>query len=154
MTGPVVSRALAVADLADAYRIRRVVFVEEQGVPSELERDSRDAEADHLIARLDGSAVGAVRLVVEPPGFEQIDPAYGPVAHLGRLAVHTAARRQGIGALLVGAVEDRARTAGLRAVYLGAQTHAMGFYEALGYTPFGLEFDDAGLPHRHMLRVL
>ncbi len=43
---------------------------------------------------------------------------------------------------------------GLRCVYLGAQTHAVPFYERLGYAAFGEEFDDAGLPHRHMWRPL
>jgi len=37
---------------------------------------------------------------------------------------------------------------------LGSQTHAIGFYERLGFTPFGPEYDDAGIPHRDMRRAL
>jgi len=37
---------------------------------------------------------------------------------------------------------------------LSAQTQALGFYQRLGYTAYGPEFDDAGLPHRWMTRVL
>ena len=37
-------------------------------------------------------------------------------------------------------------------VALSAQTHALGFYERLGYAAYGPEFDDAGLPHRWMRR--
>ncbi len=154
MTEPVVRLVVGQGDLDAAFWVRHAVFVDEQGVPVELERDERDAAADHLVAVLDGVVVGAVRLVFEPPGFEGLDVAYGPVAHLGRLAVRAAARGHGIGALLVQAVEDRARVRGLRVIYLGAQTHAQGFYERLGYAAFGAEFDDAGLPHRHMLRSL
>jgi predicted GNAT family N-acyltransferase len=38
--------------------------------------------------------------------------------------------------------------------YLGAQSHATGFYEKLGFAAFGDEFLDAGIPHRHMRRAL
>ena len=52
------------------------------------------------------------------------------------------------------AIEARAAQRGLRVVALSAQTHALGFYERLGYTAYGPEFDDAGLPHRWMSRTL
>ena len=52
------------------------------------------------------------------------------------------------------AEEVRAAERELACVYLGAQTHARGFYEGLGYSAYGEEFDDAGLPHRHMWRPL
>ena len=154
MSELVVRAAVTDADLHAAFDIRRVVFVDEQGVPLELERDERDHEADHLLAVLDAVPVGAVRLVIEPAGFHGIDQAYGPIAHLGRLAVLTSARGLGIGAALVRAVEELARQQHRQAVYLGGQTQALGFYERLGYRAFGDEFDDAGLPHRHLARVL
>jgi predicted GNAT family N-acyltransferase len=139
-------------ELAQAYTIRSMVFVDEQGVPPDLERDDRDADADHFLARLDGTAVGAARLVVEPAGYEGLDRNLGAVAHLGRLAVLAGARRTGLGVLLARSVEERAAELGLQVVYLGAQSHAVGFYQRLGYATFGAEFDDAGLPHRHMAR--
>ena len=51
-------------------------------------------------------------------------------------------------------IEARARERGLRVMVLSAQTHALGFYERLGYTAYGPVFDDAGLPHRWMRRPL
>lgn len=149
-----VRRAVSADDRAAAYRIRHAVFVDEQGVPVQLERDERDADAGHFIACLGDEVVGAVRVVIEPPGFEGTDAAHGAITHLGRLAVLPEQRGQGIGALLVAAVESHAESIGLSAVYLGAQAHALGFYEALGYRAYGEEFDDAGLPHRHMVRVI
>jgi predicted GNAT family N-acyltransferase len=56
--------------------------------------------------------------------------------------------------LLVRAIEEAARERGLIVVDLGAQTHAMGFYERLGYQAYGPVFDDAGIPHRSMRRSL
>lgn len=73
---------------------------------------------------------------------------------LGRLAVTREARGLGIGAALVRAIEDAARDQGLSAVDLHAQTHALGFYECLGYRAYGPEFPDAGIPHRSMRRAL
>ena len=43
------------------------------------------------------------------------------------------------------AIEDEARGLGLAAVDLHAQTHALGFYERLGYVAYGPEFPDAGI---------
>ena len=110
--------------------------------------------ADHFVAYDDGRAVGAGRLVVEPAGFAEADPALGPVGHLGRLAVRPEARGTVSGSGLVAAIEGRARERGLRVVALSAQTHALGFYERLGYAAYGPVFDDAGLPHRWMTKVL
>lgn len=141
-------------ELEAAYAIRTDVFVTEQGVPVELELDELDETADHFVAYDDGRPVGAGRLVVESPGFEGSDPSLGPVGHLGRLAVRPETRGSGLGVDLVRAIESRARDRGLAVMALSAQTHALGFYERLGYTAYGPEFDDAGLPHRWMRRAL
>lgn len=149
-----VERVTAPDDVAAALAVRHQVFVVEQDVPLDLEQDDRDATADHFLVRVEGEPVGAGRLVVEPPGFEGVDPALGEVAHLGRLAVSLEVRGTGLGAVLVRAIEARARERGLRVMYLGAQTHAVPFYERLGYGAHGAVFDDAGIPHRHMTRLL
>ena len=142
------------AERAAAYLVRSDVFVTEQGVPADLELDELDGSADHFVAYDDERVVGAGRLVVEDAGFEGADATLGPVAHLGRRAVRPETRGTGLGVDLVRAIEARAAERGLRVVALSAQTHALGFYERLGYAAYGPEFDDAGLPHRWMRRVL
>jgi predicted GNAT family N-acyltransferase len=157
VTGPSTRVVRLAADRADkdaALAVRYDVFVTEQNVPEDLELDEHDETADHFVAYDDELPVGAGRLVVEPPGFAAADPALGPVAHLGRLAVRPDARGTALGVALVRAIEDRAAERGLRVVALSAQTHALGFYERLGYAAYGEEFDDAGLPHRWMSRTL
>ena len=146
--------ALEPHDRDAAYAVRYDVFVIEQQVPSELELDELDDEADHFVAYDDNEAVGAGRLVVEPPGFEGADPGLGPVGHLGRLAVRPQTRGTALGASLVRAIEAHAASRGLAMVVLAAQTHATAFYERLGYSGYGEVFDDAGLPHRWMRRAL
>ncbi|WP_343233410.1 GNAT family N-acetyltransferase [Streptomonospora sp. PA3] len=130
-------------DRAAVFTIRGAVFVAEQRVPIAEEPDSRDADADHLLARIDGVPAGTGRLVAE-----------GELGVLGRLAVLPEARGTGAGAALVRAIEERARELGLAEIELHAQTHALGFYERLGYTARGEEYLDAGIPHRDMRKPL
>jgi len=142
------------ADREACFAVRKEVFVGEQGVPEDLEYDAYDADAVHVLAvREDGVPLGAGRLLHGEAAAAKTDGDLS-VGSLGRLAVTKAARGLGIGAALVGAIEDAARARGLTAVDLHAQTHATGFYERLGYVTYGSEFPDAGIPHRAMRRVL
>jgi predicted GNAT family N-acyltransferase len=135
------------ADRAACFAVREEVFVGEQSVPAEIEYDAHDADALHVLAvAADGSPLGTGRLLdgIEGPG----------IGSLGRLAVAKVARGLGVGAALVRAIEAEAARRGFTAVDLHAQTHALGFYERLGYTAYGPEFPDAGIAHRAMRRAL
>ncbi|MFJ3421327.1 GNAT family N-acetyltransferase [Streptomyces sp. NPDC086082] len=142
------------ADREACFAVRKEVFVVEQGVAQEIEYDAYDAVATHVIAvREDGTPLGTGRLLFGEAAAAKTggDPTVGS---LGRLAVSKEARGLGVGVALVRAIEDAARTRGLAAVDLHAQTHALGFYERLGYEAYGPEFPDAGIPHRAMRRAL
>ncbi|MFF9068638.1 GNAT family N-acetyltransferase [Streptomyces sp. NPDC014891] len=146
--------ARAAEDREACFAVRREVFVVEQGVPQELEYDTYDATAVHVLAvREDGLPLGTGRLLhgADAVGKTGADASVGS---LGRLAVSEAARGLGVGAALVRGIEEAARERGLTAVDLHAQTHALGFYERLGYVAYGPEFPDADMPHRAMRRVL
>ena len=56
-------------------------------------------------------------------------------------------------ALLV-AAEEAARAAGMREIFLYAQTHATSFYEGAGFSASGGIFMDAHIPHRQMFKLL
>jgi predicted GNAT family N-acyltransferase len=126
--------------VAVASEIRRVVFIEEQGVPLEEEWDGRDPECRHFLALSAGQAVGTARLL--------------PDAHIGRVAVLAEARGRGIGVALMREAIETARRRGHRSVELAAQTQALPFYERLGFTAFGEAFLDAGIAHRSMTLAL
>lgn len=120
-----------------ASRIRTVVFVEEQGVPPELEMDEMDAVCDHAIATAaDGTPVATGRLL--------------PDGHIGRMAVLASHRGTGVGRLVLEALLARARERGMREAILNAQTYACGFYARSGFVAEGAEFMEAGIPHRVM----
>ncbi|WP_371678938.1 GNAT family N-acetyltransferase [Streptomyces sp. NBC_01276] len=153
MTSVSVRVASSEEDLAACYAVRTDVFVVEQSVPESIEYDAYDAVAVHVLAvGPDGAALGTGRLLHGP---EALGKTGSPeVGSLGRLAVRKSARGLGVGVALVRAIEAEAAGLGLTAVDLGAQTHAMGFYERLGYGAYGPEFQDAGIPHRSMRRTL
>jgi ElaA protein len=128
-------------DIATCRALRRVVFIEEQGVPEADEIDDLDDAAVHLLARLDGRPVGSARLL-----------ASGDTGKIGRVCVLKDCRGTGLGAALIrAAVAQFAARGGIARVKLGAQTHALGFYERLGFRAYGPDYLDAGIPHRDMV---
>ncbi|MER5226917.1 GNAT family N-acetyltransferase [Streptomyces flaveus] len=142
------------ADREACFAVRKEVFVSEQQVPEDLEYDAYDADAVHVLAvREDGVPIGAGRLLYGEVAAAKTggDRAVGS---LGRLAVLKSARGLGVGIALVRGIEDAARARGLTAVDLHAQTHALGFYERLGYVAYGPEYLEAGIPHQAMRRFL
>jgi predicted GNAT family N-acyltransferase len=119
--------------------IRLRVFVAEQNVPLDEERDSYEETARHFLALWSCDAAGTARAIVKEPGLIKI----------GRVAVLTPYRKFGIGVALMRAVEEAFEGATFQ---LDAQIQAMGFYEKLGYVAEGPVFDDAGIPHRTMFK--
>jgi predicted GNAT family N-acyltransferase len=117
-------------------QVRYAVFVQEQGVPMALEQDAKDPLCRHALLLMDGAPVATGRLEAD--------------GHIGRVAVLSAHRSQGIGRQILRFLENMAREAGLKRVYLGAQLQAMSFYEKLGYLPYGNVFIEAGIAHQHM----
>jgi predicted GNAT family N-acyltransferase len=135
------------AGMAAVHAIRHEVFVVEQAVPAEIEWDGKDGRAVHVLA--EGAGTGRLLLGADAAAKNGGDLG---TAVLGRLAVLRSARRGGVGAALVRALEDEARRLGLAGVHLEAQVHAVPFYERLGYRAHGPEFMDAGIAHRAMRR--
>ncbi len=127
-------------DRKTCFRLRFEVFVEEQGVPVEEEIDALDDTATHLLAVLDDSPIGTARIVFD-----------ADTAKIGRVCVTKAGRGTGLGkALIEKAVQIAQETPGVTRAKLGAQVHALGFYEKLGFAAFGPVYDDAGIDHRDM----
>ena len=121
--------------------LREAVFVIEQQVPPELERDAFDPVCRHAIARTpDGEVVATGRLL--------------PDGHIGRMAVARAWRGRGIGGRVLQALIADARARGLTEVVLNAQLSAEAFYRRHGFAPEGGVFMDAGIEHRAMRKRL
>jgi len=121
--------------------VRVAVFVVEQNIPEELEWDESDAVSVHALAQdRDGVPIGCGRLL--------------PDGHIGRVAVLSDWRGQGVGAALLVRLIDLAKARGDKRVLLNAQTQAMPFYARYGFAPTGDEFFEAGIAHWKMVRFL
>ena len=129
-----------VADYTPCITLRRAVFIAEQGISEADEVDGLDDDAIHLLARKNGEPAGTARILIN-----------GGTGKIGRICVLSAHRGTGLGAALVNAALDHLRTLpNLKTAKLGAQDHAIGFYERLGFVAYGPFYDDAGIAHRDM----
>jgi predicted GNAT family N-acyltransferase len=108
-------------ELALAQQIRRQVFVEEQGIPAELEYDAADGTATHVLVYKVAVPIATGRLLTDGVGI------------LGRIAVVANERGQGIGEQVVRELERCAVTAGLRRLILHPHHYLQPFYTRLGY---------------------
>lgn len=125
------------ASQTDLLQVRREVFVVEQGVPEDIEIDEHDPVSIHFLARdAAGVPIGTARLL--------------PEGRIGRMAVLTTWRRSGVGRALLSAAMETARERGESRLFLHAQIHSIPFYESLGFSVCGEEFDEADIPHREM----
>jgi len=137
-------KALTEEDFCHVFEIRNLVFVDEQHVPPELEKDSDDKNALHLLAFLEGRPVGTARLVRKS----------GDKGKIGRIAVKKEARSRGIGLALLDKLTCIAREMKLVELFLDAQLPEISYYEKMGYHAVGEVFIDAGIPHRRMFLLL
>lgn len=131
------------SEIDEALELRRRVFVDEQGVTLEGDRDGLDPDALHVVAVDGGRITGTCRLVFD-----------GGIAQLGRMAVEPAARGRGLGAQILALAEREARRAGAERISLHAQTAARSLYERSGFEVHGEEFVEEGIPHVEMEKHL
>lgn len=136
-------RILSIDEVPDAVTVRKAVFVEEQGIPAELEFDDLDVKCPHLVVYLDKKPVGCARLVYKEGK-----------CYYSRIATLKECRGKGIGRILLEELEKKARSDGVKEVYLEAQVTAKGFYEKLGFEAYGEVFQLDTLDHQMMKKKL
>jgi predicted GNAT family N-acyltransferase len=132
------------ADMPEVVALRTRVFVEDQGVPAELEQDATDGVAVHAVGRDAAGRVVATGRLFERDGRGVI----------GRMAVDAAARGAGHGAAVLAVLHAEALRRGLAEVEIHAQLGARGFWERAGYAAVGEEYEEAGIRHVTMRRGL
>jgi predicted GNAT family N-acyltransferase len=138
VAGPADHRALS--------ELRTRVFVDEQGVPPEIEQDDADAGAVHVISRADDGRVVATGRLLLAPGSR--------TATIGRMATDASVRGGGHGSAVLTELHRQAASRGISEVELHAQLSARGFYERAGYVAVGSPYLEAGIAHITMRRLL
>jgi len=137
------SRVTAPTDIASCYSIRRHVFINEQGIHPSLERDPLDEFSVHFLGKMDGEPIATARLVKSDD-----------IAQIQRMAVLPHFRQGGVGRELMKAMIAYARHDGFTQVVLGSQVAVIGFYQTLGFAPFGEQYQEADISHQNMRLTL
>ena len=109
-----------------------------------MELDEHDTSAKHALAYQDDLCVGTGRLV-------RLDSHY---AQIGRMAVLSAFRNQGIGKAILIHLIALAKAEGVSTLMLHSQVSAIPFYAKLGFIAQGPIYDEAGISHRNMMLSL
>lgn len=130
--------AVSSRELAAAFNIRTQVFVDEQGVPAEMELDQYENVSDHILCTVNHRPVGAARIRKTGQGYK-----------LERFAVLKKYRHLGVGKALVEYCLKN--VPGKAHVFLFSQDRVTGFYEKLGFEIAGNYFMEAGIPHVKMI---
>lgn len=156
--------ALSTPDLAAHLRIRRAVFVEEQGIFVDSDRDARDDVPGvvHLLGLVRGVPCGSVRLYPLPHDDALVmhlaswDPTVDRtrVWQGDRLAVLPDFRRDNVGAPLVKAAVAAAAAAGGSMMGARIQMPNVTFFRRLGWSPAGAAEPYVGLTHQTMAIAL
>jgi predicted GNAT family N-acyltransferase len=120
--------------------IRNDVFTREQHIDKDVDFDGQDGDAVHVLVVCKGKHVGTGRMLQD--------------GHIGRLAVLREYRGRGLGAEAIRALIEEAENLGMERVYLGAQKHAVGFYQKLGFSVCGEPYIEANIEHIHMERYI
>lgn len=131
--------------LAGYYRVRSEVFVREQEIYRESDRDIHDESAIPIVAVMDGQVVGAVRCYRKS----------GSLWYGGRLAVLPQYRVYNIGAMLVHkAVEVMTAHPEVGRFLATVQIQNVRFFRRLGWLPIGRPILLQGIRHQVMEKLL
>ena len=117
-----------------ALAIRKMVFVDEQGVDANLEYDHEE-EARHYLLLLGEKPIATARWRETENGLK-----------LERFAVLPKFRNRGIGEIILKEVLRDVSSAG-KTIYLHAQLKAVTFYERNWFSKIGDSFMEAGIGH-------
>lgn len=117
-------------DFKNYYSLRYRVLRKPWGQARGTEKDDYEPISHHLTAvdSDSGEVVGVIKWMEREPG----------VAWLSHLAVAPERQSQGIGKMLVRAVEDAARKQGYPVMGMNSRLNATGYFEKLGYQIEGL----------------
>ena len=131
-------------ELKGIQEIRKIVFQSEQGVDPNLDFDGKDETSTLLIASLNGEFSGTVRV-------RKLDEK---TAKIERLAVLKIARGYGAGKQLMSEALLIIKSQNIPEVVIHAQEYIKGLHSSLGFEEEGDVFEEAGIRHVKMRKVM
>ena len=133
-----------VKELRDAKWVRIRVFQREQGINIARDFDDKDPESIHIVAYLAEMPVGTARMRLLEDGAGKIE----------RVAVLKEFRKRGIGKQLIKYALYVLKSERIKIARLSSQKPVKNFYKQFGFSEFGDVFDDAGIRHIMMEKIL
>jgi len=135
---------LSTKELYQILRLRSEVFVVEQDCVYQ-DLDNKDQKALHVLGIKNDEVVAYTRIFKPGDYFENVS--------IGRVVVAIEQRKFGYGKEIMKAslaiIEERfPRTP----VEISAQSYLLKFYSDLGFSAFGEEYLEDGIPHTRMIR--
>lgn len=127
----------------DSIFVRRKVFGEEQNIEESDDIDGLDATDNitHYVLYKDNNPIATLRLLSKSDG----------VVVMQRLSVLSEYRGKGIARnFLSYVIKHIIQNDKIKKVEFDAQCYLGGFYERLGFTPIGKEFEEVGIKHIKM----
>ncbi len=128
-------------DISECIAIRKEVFGGEQAFQTAASEDKDDASAIFVLAyetdeNGEDKAVATGRLIF-----------MGDQYKIGRIAVKKECRGKKYGDFIVRMLVDKAFTMGAKEVFVGAQKHAVAFYEKIGFVSQNEEYYEDDIYH-------
>ena len=135
---------LSTNELYQILRLRSEVFVVEQDCVYQ-DVDNKDQKALHVMGVKDGVVVAYTRVFKPGDYFRNVS--------IGRVVVSQDQRKYGLGKRIMkaslAAIDQRFPN---QPIEISAQSYLLKFYTELGFTAFGEEYLEDGIPHRRMLK--
>ncbi len=109
--------------IKSSQKIRNEVFVQEQGIPRELDLDGLDSHSYHALAYINNIAVGTARLAM----------LENHSAVMARVAITKDHRGKGIAAELIESLLVKAEQLNINSIEIHAHESLKEYYEAFGF---------------------
>ena len=135
---------LSIHELYQILRLRSEVFVVEQDCVYQ-DVDNKDQKALHIMGMKNGQVVAYTRVFKPGDYFDNVS--------IGRVVVRQDQRKYGLGKQIMlatmAAIDQRFPN---KPIEISAQSYLLKFYTDLGFSAFGEEYLEDGIPHRRMLK--
>jgi ElaA protein len=135
---------LTIHELYQILRLRSEVFVVEQDCVYQ-DVDNKDQKALHVIGLKEDEVVAYTRVFKPGDYFDNVS--------IGRVVVRQDQRKYGLGKQIMlatmAAIDQRFPN---KPIEISAQSYLLKFYTDLGFSAFGEEYLEDGIPHRRMLK--
>ncbi|MGC1182819.1 GNAT family N-acetyltransferase [Legionella sp.] len=135
-----IKKVFSAKEIQQCMDIRNQIFVKGQNVPISEEVDGNDEDSEHYLLLIDEQPAGVARVRF-----------MGNFAKIERLAILDKYQGKGFGKKLMQKILlDLLNNEVVTVAKLSSQTHAIPFYEKLGFVVCSEEYMDANIPHKEM----